>query len=96
MSLNWLVAKVDVIFDWVVKHCLFILYLHVNFSGLFVIDDKGILRNITVNDMPVGRSVEEVLRLVQAFQFNDKHGEGMLYSLSSSLCPFFSVLQLQV
>lgn len=43
--------------------------------GLFVIDDKGILRQITVNDFPVGRSVDETLRLVQAFQFTDKHGE---------------------
>ena len=44
--------------------------------GLFIIDDKGILRQITMNDLPVGRSVDEVLRLVQAFQFTDKHGEG--------------------
>ena len=46
------------------------------FSGLFVIDDKGNLRQITMNDLPVGRSVDEALRLVQAFQFTDKHGEG--------------------
>ncbi|KAM9454655.1 peroxiredoxin-2 [Clarias gariepinus] len=45
------------------------------FRGLFVIDDKGILRQITINDLPVGRSVDETLRLVQAFQFTDKHGE---------------------
>lgn len=44
--------------------------------GLFIVDDKGILRQITINDLPVGRSVDEVLRLVQAFQFTDKHGEG--------------------
>uniref|UniRef100_A0A3B5KYD0 thioredoxin-dependent peroxiredoxin n=1 Tax=Xiphophorus couchianus TaxID=32473 RepID=A0A3B5KYD0_9TELE len=43
--------------------------------GLFIIDDKGVLRQITINDLPVGRSVEETLRLVQAFQFTDKHGE---------------------
>ncbi|KAB7497289.1 Peroxiredoxin-4 [Armadillidium nasatum] len=43
--------------------------------GLFIIDDKGILRQITMNDLPVGRSVDETLRLVQAFQFTDKHGE---------------------
>uniref|UniRef100_A0A2K5S9L8 thioredoxin-dependent peroxiredoxin n=1 Tax=Cebus imitator TaxID=2715852 RepID=A0A2K5S9L8_CEBIM len=48
----------------------------ISFSrGLFIIDDKGILRQITVNDLPVGRSVDETLRLVQAFQFTDKHGE---------------------
>lgn len=43
--------------------------------GLFIIDDKGILRQITVNDLPVGRSVDETLRLVQAFKFTDEHGE---------------------
>uniref|UniRef100_A0A3P8PNX5 Peroxiredoxin-1 n=1 Tax=Astatotilapia calliptera TaxID=8154 RepID=A0A3P8PNX5_ASTCA len=45
------------------------------YRGLFIIDDKGTLRQITINDLPVGRSVEETLRLVQAFQFTDKHGE---------------------
>lgn len=43
--------------------------------GLFVIDDKQVLRQITINDFPVGRSIEETLRLLQAFQFVDKHGE---------------------
>ncbi|EYB89497.1 hypothetical protein Y032_0231g3009 [Ancylostoma ceylanicum] len=44
-------------------------------SRLFIIDPKGILRQITINDLPVGRSVDETLRLVQAFQYTDKHGE---------------------
>jgi len=43
--------------------------------GLFVIDDKGIVRSITVNDLPVGRSVDETLRVVEAFQYVDKNGE---------------------
>lgn len=43
--------------------------------GLFIIDPKGILRQITMNDLPVGRSVDETLRLVQAFQYTDEHGE---------------------
>ncbi|KAI9286689.1 thioredoxin-like protein [Umbelopsis sp. AD052] len=43
--------------------------------GLFIIDPKGIVRQITINDLPVGRSVDETLRLVEAFQFTDKHGE---------------------
>jgi len=47
----------------------------ISLRGLFIIDDKGILRQITINDLPVGRSVDETLRLVQAFQFTDKHGE---------------------
>ena len=45
------------------------------FRGLFIIDGKGILRQITINDLPVGRSVDETIRLVQAFQFTDEHGE---------------------
>ncbi|XP_015590482.1 peroxiredoxin 1 [Cephus cinctus] len=45
------------------------------FRGLFIIDRKQNLRQITVNDLPVGRSVDETLRLVQAFQFTDEHGE---------------------
>ncbi|KAI0127235.1 AhpC/TSA family protein [Xylariales sp. AK1849] len=43
--------------------------------GLFIIDPKGVLRQITVNDLPVGRDVDETIRLVQAFQFTDQYGE---------------------
>ncbi|CCF59897.1 hypothetical protein KAFR_0I01160 [Kazachstania africana CBS 2517] len=42
--------------------------------GLFVIDPKGIVRHITINDLPVGRNVEEALRVVEGFQWTDKHG----------------------
>ncbi|CAH0767876.1 unnamed protein product [Bemisia tabaci] len=45
------------------------------YRGLFIIDGKGNLRQITINDLPVGRSVDETLRLVQAFQYTDIHGE---------------------
>ncbi|KAL1130191.1 hypothetical protein AAG570_013129 [Ranatra chinensis] len=45
------------------------------FRGLFIIDGHQILRQVTINDLPVGRSIDETLRLVQAFQFTDKHGE---------------------
>jgi alkyl hydroperoxide reductase subunit AhpC len=45
------------------------------YRGLFIIDPAGNLRQITVNDLPIGRSVDETLRLVQAFQFNAEHGE---------------------
>ncbi|XP_033338173.2 peroxiredoxin 2 [Megalopta genalis] len=45
------------------------------FRGLFIIDDQQNLRQVTINDLPVGRSVDETLRLVQAFQYTDKHGE---------------------
>ncbi|MBN1342376.1 MAG: peroxiredoxin [Phycisphaerae bacterium] len=43
--------------------------------GLFLIDPKGTVRQATVNDLPVGRNVDEVLRLIEAFQFVEKHGE---------------------
>jgi alkyl hydroperoxide reductase subunit AhpC len=43
--------------------------------GSFIIDPKGIVRQATINDLPVGRSVEEALRLIEAFQFTDAHGE---------------------
>jgi len=45
------------------------------FRGLFIIDTEGVLRQIIVNDIGVGRSVDEVMRLVQANQFVDLHGE---------------------
>lgn len=47
----------------------------VPFRGLFIIDREQRLRQITINDLPVGRSVDEILRLVQAFQFTDEFGE---------------------
>ncbi|XP_064631294.1 peroxiredoxin-like [Lineus longissimus] len=43
--------------------------------GLFLIDPSGTVRQVTVNDLPVGRSVDETIRLIQAFQFVEKHGE---------------------
>lgn len=43
--------------------------------GTFIIDPKGILRQITINDLPVGRNVDETLRLLEALQFTDEHGE---------------------
>jgi alkyl hydroperoxide reductase subunit AhpC len=47
----------------------------VAFRGTFIIDNMGILRHYSVNDLGAGRNVDEVLRLVQAYQFGDKHGE---------------------
>ncbi|KAI9578403.1 peroxiredoxin 1-like [Glossina fuscipes] len=45
------------------------------YRALFIIDRNQLLRQITINDIHVGRSVDETLRLVQAFQFTDEHGE---------------------
>jgi len=47
----------------------------VSLRGLFIIDPRGVVRQVTLNDLPVGRNVDETLRLVQAFQFTDEHGE---------------------
>jgi len=43
--------------------------------GTFIIDPKGIVRHISLNDPPVGRNADEVLRLINGYQFTDKHGE---------------------
>jgi peroxiredoxin 2/4 len=45
------------------------------YRGLFLIDKKGIVRHQTVNDMPLGRSVSETLRMVDALQFFEENGE---------------------
>ncbi|KAF9437963.1 Peroxiredoxin-2 [Entomortierella beljakovae] len=47
----------------------------VAYRGLFIIDPKQVIRQITINDLPVGRNVDETIRLVEAFQFTDEHGE---------------------
>jgi peroxiredoxin (alkyl hydroperoxide reductase subunit C) len=43
--------------------------------GLFLIDKEGIVRHALVNDLPLGRNVDEALRLVDALQFTEEHGE---------------------
>ncbi|MFM8573928.1 MAG: peroxiredoxin [Pirellula sp.] len=43
--------------------------------GLFLIDKAGIVRHQVVNDLPLGRSVDEALRMVQALQYVEKNGE---------------------
>ncbi|MEN8227982.1 MAG: peroxiredoxin [Bacteroidota bacterium] len=46
-----------------------------SYRGLFLIDKEGVVRHQIVNDMPLGRSVEEVLRLIDALQYSEEHGE---------------------
>ena len=43
--------------------------------GLFLIDTKGIVRHALVNDLPLGRNVDEALRMVDALQYHEKNGE---------------------
>ena len=45
------------------------------YRGLFLIDKEGTVRHQVVNDMPLGRSIEEALRLVDALQYFEKYGE---------------------
>ncbi|MBI2191803.1 MAG: peroxiredoxin [Planctomycetes bacterium] len=43
--------------------------------GLFLLDKEGVIRHSTVNDLPIGRNVDEALRVLDALQFFEKHGE---------------------
>lgn len=47
----------------------------VSLRGVFIIDKNGILRHITINDLPLGRDVDEILRVLDAIQFNEQYGE---------------------
>lgn len=43
--------------------------------GLFLIDKAGVVRHALINDLPLGRNVDEALRILDALQFHEKHGE---------------------
>jgi len=43
--------------------------------GTFIIDDKQIIRHASINDLSVGRNVDEIIRLIKGYQYADKHGE---------------------
>lgn len=45
------------------------------YRGLFLIDQEGIVRHQLINDFPLGRSVDEVIRLLDALIFHEKNGE---------------------
>lgn len=45
------------------------------YRGLFLIDKEGVVRHQVVNDMPLGRSVDEAIRMVDALQFFEENGE---------------------
>jgi peroxiredoxin (alkyl hydroperoxide reductase subunit C) len=47
----------------------------VAFRGSFLIDQGGVVRHQVVNDLPLGRNVDEMLRMVDALQFTEKYGE---------------------
>ena len=43
--------------------------------GLFLIDKAGVVRHALINDLPLGRSVDEALRVLDALQFHEQHGD---------------------
>ncbi len=47
----------------------------VAYRGLFLIDKTGVVRHQIVNDLPLGRNVDEAIRMVDALQFTETHGE---------------------
>lgn len=47
----------------------------VAFRAAFLIDRKGVVRAQIVNDLPLGRNIDEIVRLVEALQFHEQHGE---------------------
>lgn len=47
----------------------------VAYRGSFLIDKQGVVRHQVVNDLPLGRNVDEMLRMVDALQFTEEHGE---------------------
>lgn len=47
----------------------------VAYRGAFIIDKDGMVRSQIVNDLPIGRDIDELLRIIDAVQFTDEHGE---------------------
>jgi len=47
----------------------------ITFRGTFLIDQAGMVRHQVVNDLPLGRNVDEAIRMVEALQFHEEHGE---------------------
>ncbi|QIV94444.1 peroxiredoxin [Allofrancisella frigidaquae] len=45
------------------------------FRGTFLIDKQGVVRHQVVNDLPLGRNMDEVIRMVEALQFHEQYGE---------------------
>lgn len=47
----------------------------VAFRASFLIDREGVVRHQVVNDLPLGRNIDEMIRMIDALQFNEEHGE---------------------
>ncbi len=47
----------------------------VAYRGSFLIDKNGVVRHMVVNDLPLGRNIDEMIRMIDALQFTEEHGE---------------------
>ncbi len=52
-----------------------LLDMGVALRGTFLIDKEGIIRHAVINDLPLGRSIDEALRMVDALKFHEEHGD---------------------
>ena len=52
-----------------------LLDMGVALRGTFLIDKEGVVRHAVINDLPLGRSIEEALRMVDALKFHEEHGD---------------------
>jgi len=48
---------------------------NVTMRGSFLIDEEGVIRHAVLNDLPLGRNIDEMLRMVDALAFHTKHGD---------------------
>ncbi len=47
----------------------------VAYRGTFLIDKEGLIRHYVINDLPLGRNIDEAIRMVDSLQYVEKHGE---------------------
>ena len=52
-----------------------LLDMGVALRGTFLIDKEGVVRHAVINDLPLGRSIDEALRMVDALRFHEEHGD---------------------
>lgn len=43
----------------------------------FIVDPKGVIRHSSINDFAIAHSVDDVIRVIEALQFSEKHGKGI-------------------
>ena len=48
---------------------------HVAYRASIIIDKQKVVRAKHINDLPVGRNIDEIIRTIQALQYHEKHGE---------------------